>query len=178
MKRLLLILVLVCQTALADCEIRSAAQMTGQYDIGPVQNLYKETTILGQCYVKYDIVVDGTKHTVDNLHRGFEQQETLCNLAIQQARTNLLAGLGGKFKSESVTVCQDGNGTEPTHKIGDLILESEVGKVQNSKYYTWHGTTCRRFVERQSIKGKLSVTNGVICQTDNHGTNWLIVDKW
>ena len=57
MKQLLLILVLVCQTALAECDIRSAAQMTGEYNIGPVKNLTKDTSILGQCYVQYDIVV-------------------------------------------------------------------------------------------------------------------------
>lgn len=85
----------------------------------------------------------------------------------------------GAFKTETVTVCKEGEQVAQKIKKGDTILEMEVGK-SNAKigYFKYQNTTCRLFTERQTQKGKLRVYHGVICQVDNSPTNWLVVDKW
>ena len=85
----------------------------------------------------------------------------------------------GQFENETVTVCKEGFEQVPKIKIGDTILETEVGK-SNVKvgYFKHQNAQCRLFTERHSKNGKLAVYHGVICQIDNSPTNWLVVDKW
>jgi hypothetical protein len=85
----------------------------------------------------------------------------------------------GQFENETVTVCKEGFEQVPKIKIGDTILETEVGK-SNVKvgYFKHQNAQCRLFSERHSQNGKLAVYHGVICQIDNSPTNWLVVDKW
>jgi hypothetical protein len=85
----------------------------------------------------------------------------------------------GQFKTETVTVCKEGETVAKKIKKGDTILETEVGK-SNSRvtYFRYQNTTCRLFTERLTQEGNLRVYHGVICQIDNSPTNWLVVDKW
>lgn len=85
----------------------------------------------------------------------------------------------GKFETETVTVCKEGQVVSPKIKIGDTILETEVGK-SNVKvgYFKHQNANCRLFTERNAQNGKLVVHHGVICQVDNSPTNWIVVDKW
>ena len=85
----------------------------------------------------------------------------------------------GQFKTETVTVCKEGEPVAKKIKKGDTILETEVGK-SNSRVesFKYQNTTCKLFTERLTQEGKLRVYHGVICQIDNSPTNWLVVDKW
>ena len=85
----------------------------------------------------------------------------------------------GQFKTETITVCKEGEAVAQKVKIGDTVLETEMGK-SNAKvgYFKYRNSTCRLFSERLTEKGKLRVNHGVMCQVDNSPTNWLIVDKW
>lgn len=85
----------------------------------------------------------------------------------------------GQYKTESVTVCKEGETVAKQIKKGDTILETEVGK-SNSRIesFKYQNTTCKLFTERLTKDGTLRVYHGVICQIDNSPTNWLVVDKW
>ena len=93
--------------------------------------------------------------------------------------TSATAEIDGSFKSETITVCKEGELVAQKIKVGDTILETEVGK-SNVKvgYFKYQNSTCRLFTERLTEKGKLRVNHGVICQIDNSPTNWIVVDKW
>ena len=85
----------------------------------------------------------------------------------------------GVMSSESVTVCQNGRTPDSKIKIGDTILENEVGPTDaNVGYFKDKNTTCKLFTERQGRDKKLQVYHGVICQIDNSPNNWMVVDKW
>ncbi len=85
----------------------------------------------------------------------------------------------GQFKTESVTVCKEGEPVPKKIKKGDTILETEVGS-SNARvgYFKHQNATCRLFTERLTEDKKLKVYHGVICQVDNSPINWLVVDKW
>lgn len=176
MKKLLLLLsFVVASSAGADeCNVRSASFLDGTHVVGPIQNLSKDNSILGRCTVQFDITVDGKTHTLQHTYSGVEQAALLCRLAIENARDNLLVELGGKFNTEAVTICKEGNATLQKIKIGDHILENEVGKSKVTKYFTYNNQKCRMFTERY----KHQTYNGVICQNEDSQINWTVVDKW
>lgn len=93
--------------------------------------------------------------------------------------TSATAEIDGSFKTETITVCKEGNPVAQKIKIGDTVLETEMGKSNvRVGYFKHQNSTCRLFSERLTEKGKLRVNHGVICQIDNSPTNWLVVDKW
>lgn len=176
MKKLLLLSVLVSQFAWAGCNIKSASLLANEHQVGDIQNLVKDKK-MGVCTVNFDIVVDGQSYHLTETEKGLEQEESLCYYAKERARKNLLLDLGGKFKTEAVTSCNEG--AVPTKlKIGDTILETEVGPSPIKKKFKYKGATCRMFQEHYTVDRELRTYNGVICQIDNSDTNWLIVDKW
>jgi hypothetical protein len=85
----------------------------------------------------------------------------------------------GDISTETITVCANGVIPLSKVKVGDTILENEVGQ-SNTKvgYFRWKNSKCRLFTERLTENGKLRVNHGVMCQVDNSHDNWLIVDKW
>jgi hypothetical protein len=86
---------------------------------------------------------------------------------------------GNSVKVESITVCKDGELVPQRIKVGDAILETEVGMSNVAVGYFKHNNArCRLFSERLTENGKLRVNHGVICQIDNSPANWLVVDKW
>jgi hypothetical protein len=85
----------------------------------------------------------------------------------------------GRVDTETATVCKEGQGHSHKIKIGDTILESEVGVNKRvSQYFTYKNSKCRLFTENTVINKELRINNGVICQLDNTEANWLVVDKW
>jgi len=180
MKSIIILSILVSQLALADCDMRSASSLSSLRKVGPVTDLVKNTSVYGQCSVQFKLNVDGIWHDVNGTRKGLEQESYLCHYAVEQARDNLLLELGGKFQTEAITVCKEGNLKIEKIKIGDTILENEVGTVPeaNPKYFKYQNTQCRLFREKLVSKGELRVNHGVICQIDSNATNWLVVDKW
>jgi hypothetical protein len=86
---------------------------------------------------------------------------------------------GNHIKVESITVCKEGEIVAPRIRVGDTILETEVGKSNVTVgYFKYNNAQCRLFSERLTENGKLRVNHGIICQIDNSPTNWLVVDKW
>lgn len=84
----------------------------------------------------------------------------------------------GKVESQSATVCKENEHVQTQVKVGDMILEDEVGKSKVTKYFNYNNARCRMFQENLPINKELHVYYGVICQTDNTGANWIVVDKW
>lgn len=177
MKLILLLLTLVSSTVFANCEMKSASFLENQRQVGPVTDLVKNKSN-GKCSVTFRLNVDGTWHNLKQEVTGWEQEEALCYFAVERARKNLLYELGGKFKTEAVTVCSDGKPVNRKIKIGDVILETEVGNSKLSNYFEVNNRRCRFFTERYDQNRKLQVYHGVICQTDRLGANWLVIDKW
>lgn len=177
MKYILLSLLAVSQIALADCDIRSASTLTSNRNVGPTLDL-ERTIAKNKCTVRFRLEVDGDLHEVEETKTGNMSDGELCRAAIENGRKNLLASLGGNFRADAVTVCQTKPNIQRRIRIGDTILESEVGTSSVTKYFKYKGTLCRMFTERLSLDGRLKVYNGVICQVDNVDTNWLVIDKW
>lgn len=181
MKYLILLLVVFVQQALANCDMQSASQLSNDHTVGPITNLIKDKVELGasgRCTVKFDIVVDGRQHHLEETEEGLEQLESLCYYARERARKNLLLDLGGKFTTEAVTVCKEGAAPNHKIKIGDMILENEVGKSRVTKYFNYRNARCRMFQQTLAEGRAMKVYHGVICETDNSGANWIVIDKW
>lgn len=83
-----------------------------------------------------------------------------------------------QISAESVTICSEGQSVNNHVRIGDTILENEVGKSKVTKYFSHQNSRCRMFTERYVVERVLRVYHGVICQTDDKGLNWIVVDKW
>lgn len=91
------------------CLVKTSTNLVTQHDVGPIINLVKEKTDMGhsgRCVVKFDIVVNGQTHHLEDEEIGLEQLESLCYYARERARKNLLLDLGGEFKTESVMTCR------------------------------------------------------------------------
>ena len=86
--------------------------------------------------------------------------------------------MGGTFQSEAVISCKEGDTLPPKIKKGDIILENEVAKYKVKKYFTYKGSQCRMFQEHYTVDRELKEYHGVICQSNNSDTNWVVVDKW
>jgi hypothetical protein len=184
---ILILILLTNQIALANCNVRSASVLNGQNQVGEVTDL-KQTIVPGKCTVQFRLNVNGQWHTVEETQADRWTKETaLCRDAIRYAKEKLLASIGGKFTTEAITVCREGDanterlskGFEPVKlRIGDKILESEAGKSKIENYFTHKNQTCRMFTERYTFKGNAEIYNGVICQNDRIDTNWTVVDRW
>jgi hypothetical protein len=83
----------------------------------------------------------------------------------------------GKFQTETATVCKEGSEVGKI-KIGDVILESEVGKSKIDKMFNYRNSQCKMFTESTAKDKVLRVYHGVMCQLDGNQANWLVVDKW
>jgi hypothetical protein len=175
MKHLLLGLVLVAQSALAqDCRTEHTSQMTGQRSVGAVTDLVKNKSH-NKCQVKFRISVDGDWHNVAWTHDGPYQEEILCQMAIRNGMNELLVQLPGKFKTESKMVCKPKESMPVT--LGYEGKESEFGQDPERKMYFKIDkiSKCRMFSGHHAdgVSKKLS---GVICLNNNE--LWTIVDKF
>jgi hypothetical protein len=84
----------------------------------------------------------------------------------------------GKMETESSTICKEGNEVTATVKVGDIILENEVGRSKVKKYFTYRNARCRMFTEHHVVNKQLHDHYGVICETQEGGPDWVVVDKW
>lgn len=178
---ILFLLLVELNIALADdeCNVRTSSRLVNQRKVGQVTNLVKNTEVDGRCEVSFDIVVDGEEYSLNGAYEGLEQMASLCHYAVNNARTELLVGLGGVFDTESATTCKEGDTDLVDNiKIGDTILENEVGSHKVKKYFRYKDTRCRMFTQRLVQNRELKVYNGVICEVENSATNWIVVDKW
>lgn len=177
--KIVILLYLVSNAVMAnECNIRSASTLANSRSVGNITDLVQTITV-NQCAVKFRITVDGVGVNAAATVKGTSDELALCKRAIEKARTDVLVNMGGKFETQSVTICQEGNArfTEQV-KQGDTILETEVGRSAMKEYFTYNNARCRLFTERLNQNTVLRVNHGVICQIDNSSTNWLVVDKW
>jgi hypothetical protein len=177
MKHLVLSLLVFTNIAYAGCNLRTASTLVNERELGEVTDLVKTNTY-GACRVKFRITVNGEWHDAEAEYKGMYSDYVLCSEAIDKAKTELLINLGGKFKTEAITVCQEGSTPAQKIKIGDTILENEVGQHKDPKYFKYKEARCRMFTEHYNEQGRLVKYEGVICQINNSSTNWLVVDKW
>jgi len=179
MKRaLLLTMILASQFAMAECDIKSASILTDEHVVGPIHD-YKETITEGQCTVQFRVNVNGEWHDVENTQKDrWTKEVALCRYAIKDGKEKLLAGLGGKFQTQAITVCQEGQKRSRKIRIGDTILENEVGRSKVDGYYSYKNMRCRNFTEQYVEDQKLKIYYGVICKTDTVGSDWIVLDKW
>lgn len=162
-----------------ECNVRNSSSLVGTRDVGPVRNLVKNTNEPGKCQVTFELTIDGVDYPVSGEYEGLEQMASLCHYAVNDARTELLVSLGGTFDSESATTCKEGETDLVDNiKVGDTILETEVGRNKMNKYFTFQDARCRLFTQKLAYKRELRVYHGVICEIENSSTNWIVVDKW
>ena len=176
MKKLLLISAVVSQLAFAECSVRSASINQNQTQVGPVTNLVKNLSA-NKCSVKFQITVNGTNQSLEGSWSGTEPPEYLCNYAIEQTKKEFLVTMGGTFRTEAVTSCNDGRPVQKKLRIGDAILEAEAGPNPIRDYFVYNLARCRLFRETIDTVDKTETYNGVICQI-KHTNYWRVVDKW
>lgn len=91
------------------CVLESTSKLVSQRKISNITNLVTDTESRGdenQCTVRFDIIVDGKTHHLEETEIGLEQMASLCFYAKERAKANLLLDLGGEFKTETVTLCR------------------------------------------------------------------------
>ena len=172
-----LVLTTVPAYAAEKCFARSASALMNEHVVGAVTDLAKQAAA-GFCGVSYQLTVDGVLHQVVGEARGNQPMDLLCKAAIEIGREKLLAEMGGRFRTESITVCSEGDPIQSKVKIGDTVLEYELAHSLVDLYFRHNNTRCRLFMERLAENGQLVVNHGVICQIDSAGANWIVVDKW
>jgi hypothetical protein len=179
LKRILLALLglIYSHSLIAGCDVRSASQLVNEREIGSVMDLEK-TKLTGKCSVSFRLIVDGVSHQLQAEESGLEQEDSLCHYAIERAKKELLLSLGGKFQTQAITVCSDQGSPRSKVLVGDIVLETELAKVRNHKYFIYQNSKCRLFVERRELNRQLVVNYGVICQLDDLHESWIVVDKW
>jgi hypothetical protein len=84
----------------------------------------------------------------------------------------------GHVETETATICKEGADVNDTVKVGDIILENEVGHAVMKKYFTYRNARCRMFTEHHVVNKQLHDHYGVICQTEKNSPQWIVVDKW
>lgn len=84
----------------------------------------------------------------------------------------------GKVEAETRTVCKEGTAPDPKIKIGDIVLESEVGVSKIDNYFTYRRQRCRIFEDQGIFQKQVRDYYGVICQIEKDSSNWIVVDKW
>lgn len=174
MKTLFILLALVSQVALADCNIRQASQLVSERKVGNIDDLVK-TKGAQSCNVKFSVVVDGEKHNINWTHEDYGDPELSCQKAIDNGMKELFLRLGGKYQTEAITTCTEGKAQPKMGrwKKGDEALENEFGVDPNRKwYFKYQSNTCRFYRERYDGK----TFKGVICQNDNQ--LWTVLDKF
>ena len=91
------------------CVIESSSKLVSQRKISNITNLVTDTESRddeNQCTVRFDIIVDGKTHYLEETEVGLEQMASLCYYAKERAKANLLLDLGGEFKTETITLCR------------------------------------------------------------------------
>lgn len=88
------------------CNIATSSKLETEHAVSNILNLEKDIDPNGRCTVKFDLIVDGVKHHLEETEVGLEQIPSLCYYARERARKNLLLDIGGTFKSESKISCR------------------------------------------------------------------------
>lgn len=174
MKKLILMLALVSPIVWADnCRIHQASQLMDERNVSALQNLVKNKN-QNSCNVKFDVVIDGQEHSVNWTHETSGDPEIACQTAIQNGMKELHLRLGGKFQTEAITVCKEGQPKQfQPIKKGYTGLETEFPMFpEQTKYFKHNNNKCRFFRERYDGK----VFKGVICQNDDE--LWTVVAKY
>lgn len=84
----------------------------------------------------------------------------------------------GQVEAETATICKEGQDINDTVKVGDIVLENELGRAAVRKYFTYRNARCRMFAEHHVVNKQLHDHFGVICQVEKNSPNWMVVDKW
>ena len=100
------------ETQIADadgCSVKSSSRLANEHKVGPITNLVKDETEWGmknECNVTFDITVDGKEYHLVGSETGLEQMASVCRLARDKARRDLLLDLGGNFQTEATVHCR------------------------------------------------------------------------
>lgn len=177
MNKISVIICIVPSIAFAECNVRSTAVLTHERNVGTVSNVVEKMSY-SKCDVEFDLTVDGQLFHLRGEYIGWEQPKMRCNYAIRDARERFLLTYAGKFKTESITTCKEGEASNRPVKIGDVILENEVDKSPVDKIFKYQNNTCKFFTEVNRYSVRRATYNGVMCKVDETGIEWRIVDKW
>jgi hypothetical protein len=88
------------------CDVNTSSKLATEHKVSNILNLQKDIDPNGRCTVKFDLIVDGITHHLEETETGYEQIPSLCYYATERARKNLLLDIGGTFKSESNITCR------------------------------------------------------------------------
>jgi hypothetical protein len=187
MKRALIVgLILISSTALADCYTRSNIRIARQViDAGPtdVQRLVVPDARGHKCVVRYRVNIGGDWQTAEGSAVATTEAEA-CARALDITRGTVLAEIEPTtIRADMQMVCSDlpDIRVRPV-RIGETIWESETDLhsiPQERKYFWYKRTKCRLFQERDPRDRNLIVYQGVVCQADGTpNSKWRVIDKF
>lgn len=175
-----------CAPASADCFIRSSINLTRQsIDAGPTdfQQLATPDPKGFKCSVRYRVHIGNDWQTAEGTAVAPTESEA-CVRATDVGRGRLLLEAEpSQVRSDTQLVCSD----QPEIRvrrvhIGERIWESETDLhtiPAERKYFTYKGTQCRTFVERDAKDQNMYLYQGIMCKEDSRpNTKWLVLDKY
>jgi hypothetical protein len=185
-KTLLIILCSLGTIAQAECYVRSSTRITKQAIFGAPTDVQKIVTpdVKGfNCVLRYRLNLNNDWQTVEGVATA-QTEDQACAMAIDVSRANILVEVSPHTVSaDTQMVCGDITDirVHPV-RIGDEIWESEVDIhtiPAERPYFSYKGTTCRFFVERDSRNRNLYLYQGIICRENAaKRSKWRVVDKY
>jgi hypothetical protein len=187
MKKIFLLLLMVCGIAHAECYTRVNINLKKQKIDFPQTDIQKIVVPDGnasKCVMQYRININGEWKTAEGVGRGKTENEA-CAIAIDLSHGYLLSDIAPQtVNTDSQMVCSDlpEIRVHPV-KIGDVIWESETDVHPNPEergYFKYKETNCRFFVERSFVDGgNLWVYTGIMCRLNaTKNSKWQIIDKY
>jgi len=187
MKRLLILgLILSSSVATAECYTRSEIRLTRQnVNAGPtdLQKLIVPDANGNKCTVRYRIHVGDDWYTAEGSATAQTESEA-CARAVDIGRGTVLAEIEPSgVSSDTQMVCSDITDIR-VRKVhaGETIWESETDMhviPAERTYFSYKGTQCRMFVERNAKERNMYLYQGIMCRADSRSdSKWLVVDKY
>jgi hypothetical protein len=184
-----LIAVAVCLAtglANADCYVRSSTTIA-KSSLQSAPTDFRKIAVPdakgNKCIIQYRVYLDNKWATVEG--EGTDRDEAVaCAKALDSKRAAVLEEPTREMlKSDQQLVCTDlpEIRVRPV-RVGEVIWESETDQHPFPKergYFNLDNAQCRRFSERNTVRGDLKTYQGIICRADlTSNSKWRVIDKY
>lgn len=187
MSRLLIALLFVSTSAVAECYIRSATVKDSKSNITRIADIKRYVTPVDsehfKCTVSFRAEINHVWQTGEGQSVGAngDSIDAICSQALDSGRSYLLGKVSnGKVLQEQEMICSDRPSPEiKSVQIGDIVQISELAPhPQKSEFFMYRGAQCRWFVETDVnlIVRDLFQWQGIVCNVRKG--EWQVIDKF
>lgn len=183
----ILVLMLVCGTALADqCVLQDKTVSRGTVTIAERADIKSEVvpSINGKrkCMVNFRARIGADWHSAFGEHEwdGARPREEACAVALKRAEDSVRDRVGrSQVISEKVLICNDNPDLNTLRQTnpGTMGNLSQFRPHPDYPREFWHnGAPCRFFLDSTYTGTDIQTFQGVICKV--HDSKWVVVDKF